>query len=341
MSANQAAWLNEARASATVAPAEDYTPGPGEVVVRNEAIAFNPIEAKIQKYAVFPLAYPTIIGTSYAGTITKLGPSIPNLSINDRVAVSAGFGDQRFGAYQKYPLAFAKSLAKLPPNVSFADAAAAVANLKTVVGAMAVYMGLDKPDIDAGRKPQNGKKVLVYGGTSSVGGYAIQYLSDAGYDVISTFSPQHKEYVSTLGASHLVNHTLPQADQLTSLQSFEPYDAIFDAIGTPPVTNLLYKLLGPKGGVYYSTLPPMGSEDPAPEGVERKFESFGVALDVEENQELARWFWEVYLPRGLGEGRVQPTRVLIAEGGLGGVQGVLDRLNAGVSGRKLVLNPQA
>ena len=49
MSANKAAWLNEARANIAVADAEDYTPGPGEVVVRNEAIGFNPIEAKIQK----------------------------------------------------------------------------------------------------------------------------------------------------------------------------------------------------------------------------------------------------------------------------------------------------
>ncbi|KAI9774077.1 MAG: hypothetical protein M1840_005170 [Geoglossum simile] len=340
MSANQAAWLNEAQANTTVAPAEDYTPGPGEVVVRNEAIGFNPIDAKIQKYAIFPLNYPAILGTSFAGTITKAGPSVTNLSVNDRVAVNAGFNVPRFGAFQKYPLASVKSLGKLPANVSFEAAAATVANLKTIVGALAVYMGLDRPDLDIGRKPLNGKRVLVYGGTSSVGGFAIRYLADAGYDVVATFSPKHKEFVSTLGANHLVDHTLPPEDQLNALQS-QPYDAIFDAIGTPPVTNLLYKLLTPKGGVYYTTLPTMGGEDPAPEGVERKYESYSLALDKQENEELGRWFWEDYLPRGLSSGRVVPTRVLVAEGGLSGVQRALDRLAAGeVSGRKLVSNPQ-
>ena len=49
MSTNQAAWLKGARENLTVAPAEDYVPGPGEVVVRNEAIGVNPVEAKIQK----------------------------------------------------------------------------------------------------------------------------------------------------------------------------------------------------------------------------------------------------------------------------------------------------
>jgi len=341
MSANQAAWLNEAKANITVAPAEDYTPGAGEVLVRNEAIGFNPIEAKIQKYAVFPLTYPSILGASYAGTVTKTGPSVTNVSVNDRVAVSAGFGSPSFGSFQKYPLASAKQLAKLPANVSINDAAATVSNLKTVVGALTVHMGLDKPDIDTGKKPANGKRVLVYGWTSSVGGFAIRYLADAGYEVVSTYSPQHKDYVSELGASHLVNHTLPAEDQLDALRSHQPYDAIFDAIGVPPVTNIIYKLLASKGGVYYTTLPLMGSEDPAPEGVERQYGPYGLAVDEEKDKELARWFWEDYLPRGLSTGRVVPTRVQVVEGGLGGVQGVLDRLIAGVSGRKLVLNPQA
>jgi NADPH:quinone reductase-like Zn-dependent oxidoreductase len=264
------------------------------------------------------------------------------VSVNDRVAVNANFTNPRFGAFQKYPLAQVKSLGKLPANVSFEDAAATVVNLKTIVGALAVYMGLDRPDLDIGRKPSNGKRVLVYGGSSSVGGFAIRYLADAGYDVVSTFSPQNKEFVSTLGANHLVNHKLSPEDQLKALQSFQPYDAVFDAIGTPLVINLLYKLLAPKGGVYYTTLPLAGGEDPTPEGVERKSGSFGLALDKKENEELRRWFWEDYLPRGLSTGRVVPTRVLVAEGGLGGVQEVLDRLAAGgVSGRKFVLNPQA
>lgn len=46
---NQAAWIKEARSNVTLGPADVYTPGPGEILVKNEWIGFNPIESKIQK----------------------------------------------------------------------------------------------------------------------------------------------------------------------------------------------------------------------------------------------------------------------------------------------------
>ena len=46
---NQAAWIGEARADVKVASAEMYTPGVNEILVKNESIAFNPVEAKLQK----------------------------------------------------------------------------------------------------------------------------------------------------------------------------------------------------------------------------------------------------------------------------------------------------
>ena len=49
MEENRAALLKSPRASVEVEQIEIWVPGAGEVLVRNEAIAFNPIEAKIQK----------------------------------------------------------------------------------------------------------------------------------------------------------------------------------------------------------------------------------------------------------------------------------------------------
>lgn len=46
---NQASWIKEARADVILGPADVYTPGPGEILVKNECIGFNPIESKIQK----------------------------------------------------------------------------------------------------------------------------------------------------------------------------------------------------------------------------------------------------------------------------------------------------
>lgn len=46
---NEAAWINGASERLKVDGIEYWTPGPGEVRVRNEVISLNPIEAKIQK----------------------------------------------------------------------------------------------------------------------------------------------------------------------------------------------------------------------------------------------------------------------------------------------------
>lgn len=46
---NQACWQNEARAKVTLGPAETYTPGPGEILVKNEYIGISPIDWLDQK----------------------------------------------------------------------------------------------------------------------------------------------------------------------------------------------------------------------------------------------------------------------------------------------------
>lgn len=48
---NEAAWLMGASERLKVDSIQNWTPGPGEIRVRNEVISLNPIEAKIQKSA--------------------------------------------------------------------------------------------------------------------------------------------------------------------------------------------------------------------------------------------------------------------------------------------------
>ena len=46
---NEAAWVKEARSHIEVKPLDMWSPGSGELLVANESISFNPIEARIQK----------------------------------------------------------------------------------------------------------------------------------------------------------------------------------------------------------------------------------------------------------------------------------------------------
>jgi hypothetical protein len=59
--ANEAAWVKQARSTIEVKPLDVWSPGPGELLVANESISFNPIEARIQKSSPLP-SYLTISG---------------------------------------------------------------------------------------------------------------------------------------------------------------------------------------------------------------------------------------------------------------------------------------
>jgi NADPH:quinone reductase-like Zn-dependent oxidoreductase len=52
--ANEAAWVKQARSSIEVEPLDMWSPGPGELLVANKSISFNPIEARIQKSSPYP-----------------------------------------------------------------------------------------------------------------------------------------------------------------------------------------------------------------------------------------------------------------------------------------------
>jgi NADPH:quinone reductase-like Zn-dependent oxidoreductase len=210
-----------------------------------------------------------------------------------------------------------------------------VLNLATAVACLNVSMGLDRPPVEGKAKP-NGKKVLIYGGSSSLGGLATRYISDAGYEVVTTSSPKNESFVSSLGARVVVDHTQNPDAVATELKSHGPYDGILDCIGTPPVDMLMAKVLGETGGTYETMVPAMGGFK-MPENVKRQTNSYSMFLETT-HKDLGEFYYKQYLPKALADGRIVPTRIEKISGGLGGVQKAMD-LSLTVSGRKLIVDP--
>jgi NADPH:quinone reductase-like Zn-dependent oxidoreductase len=292
---------------------------------------------------ILPIPYPNILGLSFAGTVEAVGAGVDSFKPGDRV-VSArtgnASGDSRFGSFQKYALALTASTFKVPDSVSLEAAVTPIVNLGTVVSALSIHLGLERPPISGPANPKQ-RKVLIYGGSSSVGGLATKYASAAGYEVTTTSSPNNRTFVESLGPKHIIDHTQTPEAIVQQLKEHGPYDAILDCIGLPPVTKIFYDYLGSiGGGRYYTTLPPFGPEIHQPENVERVFASYSLALNQPEHADLAQWLYKEYLPRGLESGLIIPTRPEIIPGGLEKVQHALDLMNQGrVSGRKLILYP--
>lgn len=338
--ANRAAVISAAKVPLEVQEVETYKPGPHEVLVKNEIIAFNPIEFKIAKLALLPIQYPAILGSSFGGTVEAVGPQVTNFKVGDKVAAAKKFGavGNQYGAYQRYVIASDESTGKVPEGIDVAIPASLTGNLPTVVGLFTGSAGLDKPSFD-GSASGKGKKVLIYGGSSSFGSLSVQYVAQAGYTVVTTSSPRNQDLVSRLGAVKVVDHTQEQGALVKALVSEGPYDLVVDSISLPNTVAVNAAVLAAQGGgKLYALLPAFGPET-LPEGVTREFASWSAVLGEEKNAGLLSWAFNTYLPQGLASQKIIPLPTEKVSGGLNGVNDALDKLQKGVSGVKLVADP--
>ena len=85
MASNQAAWLDGAGKKLRVADATMPKVEPGHLIIRNKAIAINPVDWKIQDYGMFIQKWPTILGCDIAGEVAEVGEGVTAFKKGDRV----------------------------------------------------------------------------------------------------------------------------------------------------------------------------------------------------------------------------------------------------------------
>ncbi|KAH7131909.1 alcohol dehydrogenase GroES-like domain-containing protein [Dendryphion nanum] len=336
--ANLAAIIPAAKAPLEVHEVDIYEPGPDEILVKNEVIAFNPVEFKIAKLGIIPIQYPAVIGSTFAGTIEAVGSQVKDFQVGERIVTSKRFGvkGNQYGAYQRYVVVRDAMTSKVPADVDVAIPASLMMNLTCVVGLFSGRLGLEKLSLE-GAASSKELKVLVYGGSSSFGSLSVQYLSQAGYQVVTTSSPKNRDFVSRLGAVAVVDHTLEASTVVDELISKGPYDIVVDTITLPNTTSVTGSVLSAQGGGNLYAMQPAFGPEALPEGVVRVFEPWSEPLY--ENSELLEWVIKFYLPRGVSTGAIVSLPIEKVTGGLMGVNRALDRLQKGVSGVRLVADP--
>lgn len=118
--------------------------------------------------------YPMILGTSVAGTVEEVGSAVTGFKIGDRVVSDTPtyhLKDAKYGGWQQYVVSKEATTAGIPDRASFEDAVAIPFALLTAVAALNLKLGIGRP----GDNKQG--KVLIWGASGSVGGYAVQYAS--------------------------------------------------------------------------------------------------------------------------------------------------------------------
>ena len=145
-------------------------PGAGEVRLRVHAIGLNRTEVTLRSgRSPAKPALPSSIGFEAAGVIDALGPDVSGFAVGDRVALVPAYGASQYALYGEVSLAPARSLVRIPDNVSFSEAAATWAAYGTAWGGL-VAVG----------KLGAGATVLIGAASSSVGLAAIQIANRLG-----------------------------------------------------------------------------------------------------------------------------------------------------------------
>ena len=193
-------------------------PGPGEVVLRQEAagIAFADTLMCQGKYYLKP-PLPTVLGLEGAGTIAAVGPDVEDFAPGDRAAYMfdiGGYADARIIAADK--------LYRPPPAL---DAKTLVATF--LRGMTAQYLMRRLYRVEAG------ETILVHSAAGGMGSLLAQWARKIGATVIGTVgAPEKFSLAEDSGCAHVIDYTTEDfADQVLDITGGEGVPVVFDAVG--------------------------------------------------------------------------------------------------------------
>ena len=222
-------------------------PGPGEVLVRNLAVAVNPVDAKIRAAGRWAgVEPPFVLGYDAAGVVAKVGPGVKDLKEGDEVYYTPEIFGNPHGTYAEYTPVPAGIVAKKPKNLSFAEAAAIPLAGGTAWEAVVRRLAV-----------RPGETVLVMGGAGGVGSFAVQFAKAAGAYVIATASAENLPVLKELGADLALDYRGPWAEEVLKATEGQGVDAAFETAGESLVERVI-PVVRPFGRIA-TILPPQGN----------------------------------------------------------------------------------
>jgi NADPH:quinone reductase-like Zn-dependent oxidoreductase len=197
---------------------ERPVPQDDEVLVKVHATTVNRTDTGLRSAEFFISRFFTglrrpkrrILGMEFAGEVEAVGTGVTEFEVGDQV-----FGVKGFGAHAEYVcIRESAPLAHMPNNVTFEEAAA------VCDGAALALACLRK----AG--PLEGRNVLVYGASGSVGTAGVQLAKHFNAHVTAVCNTKNVELVRSLGADEVIDYL-----QEDFTKNGKTYDVVFDAVG--------------------------------------------------------------------------------------------------------------
>lgn len=222
-------------------------PGPGEVLVRNLAVAVNPVDAKIRAAGRWAgVEPPFVLGYDAAGVVAKVGPGVKDLKEGEEVYYTPEIFGNPHGTYAEYTPVPAGIVAKKPKNLSFAEAAAIPLAGGTAWEAVVRRLAV-----------RPGETVLVMGGAGGVGSFAVQFAKVAGAYVIATAGAENLPVLKELGADLALDYRGPWPEEVLKATEGQGVDAALETAGENLVERVI-PVVRPFGRIA-TILPPQGN----------------------------------------------------------------------------------
>jgi NADPH2:quinone reductase len=193
-------------------------PGPGEALVRHEAVGLNFIDV-YHRTGLYPLpSLPAVPGLEGAGVVEQIGEGVGEVAVGDRVAY-AGIPP---GAYAQARCIPAHRLVKLPDRIDFDRAAAMM-----LQGMTARYLLRGCYDV------KKGDTILIHAAAGGVGSIVCQWARHLGATVIGTVGSEQKaEIARANGCDHLIVYTAEDfAARTREITGGAGVDVVYDSVG--------------------------------------------------------------------------------------------------------------
>ncbi|KAM7200667.1 GroES (chaperonin 10)-like protein [Naviculisporaceae sp. PSN 640] len=240
--------------------------GPDMVLIRTEAVALNPADAKFTG----PMASEgSTAGCDCAGTVVAIGSEVPPgpLTLGQRVCGPLAPMDPLLpssGAFAEYVALTADLTLTVPGAISMESASGLGTSLTTVALALFRSLGIpgrpDAPCRQENLRYQGENTVLVHGASSATGTMAIQLIKRSGCIPIAACSPHNFDLVKSYGAAEVWDYNDPSTpDKIKSYTRNALCFALDCACDPSSSMNFCYSVIGRAGG-RYTTLEPYPEE---------------------------------------------------------------------------------
>lgn len=275
-------------------------PGPGEVLLKVEAIGLNRAEAAFRagQYLEQP-QFPARLGYEASGQVLATAADVRHLGPGQEVSVLPGFPMSRYGVYGDWALVPAEAVIERPDGMDAVTGAAVWMAYLTAYGAIVDIAGV-----------RAGDAVVITAASSSVGIAAIQICRLLGaLPIALTRDPAKAEVLQSEGAEVVVGNAEAVVDLVKQATAGRGAHLVFDPVAGPAVSALA-DMVAPGGWlVLYGNLSGQAAQTPFPffASVGKGFAVRGYLVFELIRDPVRRKLAVRDIARGIADGRLKPV----------------------------------